>query len=70
MIPKLVAPLRRLPIPLPPVNRETWATYLRRLARINHVDPLDLEETLAFEKRKFDTGGSDLAVEWISSGSP
>lgn len=50
MIPK-PAMLRRLPIPLPPVNRETWSTYLRRLARVNHVDAEDLEETVTSGKR-------------------
>jgi hypothetical protein len=51
VIPQLAAPLRRLPIPLPPISRETWPSYLRRLARINHLDLEDLKDLVAIGKQ-------------------
>lgn len=46
------APLRRLPIPLPPLHSETWPSYLRRLACVNYLDAEDLEDTVTIGKRQ------------------
>jgi hypothetical protein len=42
-----IAPLRRLPITLAPVHRETIASFIGCLATVNHLDADDLADTVA-----------------------
>jgi hypothetical protein len=51
MTPYPSVPVRRLPIPVPPVANETTASYLRRLAALNHLPFADLEDAVAIGKR-------------------
>lgn len=47
----LTAPLRRLPIPLPPVKNETSRSYIARLATVNHLEVEPLEDLVSIGKR-------------------
>jgi hypothetical protein len=43
----LVTPVRRLPVTLAPVTRETLSSYINRLATVNYIDSNELADTVA-----------------------
>ncbi|RKT88110.1 TniQ protein [Saccharopolyspora antimicrobica] len=50
-MPNANTPLRRLPLPVPPVANESATSYLRRLAAVNHVHIDDLEDMITIGKK-------------------